>query len=142
MLSRFKIFKVSHCFREANRLVDWLVNKGAEVELGDWSKDHICVDHREVPDFLRNEVLACQHVDPGEGEAIIRATVARDVITLMDYKNLSLQDSIDYVTNKRLEDGKGGLIAVSSNGEVVAGFNTMGKFRACAIEAGYYEIGI
>ncbi|GLJ08163.1 hypothetical protein SUGI_0082510 [Cryptomeria japonica] len=76
------------------------------------------------------------------GEAIIRATVARDVATLMEYKGLSLQDYVDYVKNKWFEDGKGGLIVVSSNGEVVAGFNTMGMFKACAIEAGYYEIGI
>lgn len=78
----------------------------------------------------------------GEGEAIIRATLARDVAALMEYKGLSLQESVDFVINKRLEDGKGGLIAVSSNGEVVAGFNTMGMFRACATEEGYFEIGI
>ncbi|KAH9310716.1 hypothetical protein KI387_025751, partial [Taxus chinensis] len=75
----------------------------------------------------------------GEGEAIIRATVARDVAALMEYKGLSLQESVDYVINKKLEDGKGGLIAVSSNGEAVAGFNTTGMFRACATEAGYCE---
>ncbi|XP_057853127.2 probable isoaspartyl peptidase/L-asparaginase 2 [Cryptomeria japonica] len=87
-----------------------------------------------------NEICAVSAT--GEGEAIIRATVARDVAALMEYKGLSLQDSVDYVINKRLEDGKGGLIAVSSNGEAVAGFNTMGMFRACATEAGYYEVGI
>jgi len=78
----------------------------------------------------------------GEGEAIIRATVARDVAALMEYKGLCLQESVDFVINKRLEDGKGGLIAVSSNGEVVAGFNTPGMFRACATEEGYFEVGI
>jgi beta-aspartyl-peptidase (threonine type) len=78
----------------------------------------------------------------GEGEAIIRATVARDVAALMEYKGLSLQESVDFVINKRLEDGKGGLIAVSSNGEVAAGFNTLGMFRACATEEGYFEVGI
>eukprot|EP01018_Ginkgo_biloba_P015510 Gb_18949 [translate_table: standard] len=78
----------------------------------------------------------------GEGEAIIRATVARDVAALMEYKSLSLQESVDFVINQRLEDGKGGLIAVSSNGEVAVGFNTLGMFRACATEGGYSEIGI
>eukprot|EP00252_Welwitschia_mirabilis_P016123 TRINITY_DN35639_c0_g1_i1.p1 TRINITY_DN35639_c0_g1~~TRINITY_DN35639_c0_g1_i1.p1 ORF type:complete len:368 (-),score=52.41 TRINITY_DN35639_c0_g1_i1:133-1236(-) len=78
----------------------------------------------------------------GEGEAIIRATVARDVAALMEYKGLSLEDSVNYVINKRLEDGKGGLIAISSNGEVASAFNTTGMFRACATEDGYLEIGI
>lgn len=78
----------------------------------------------------------------GEGEAIIRATVGRDVAALMEYKGLSLQESVDFVINKRLEDGKGGLIAVSSNGDVAAGFNTSGMFRACATEEGYFEVGI
>ncbi|GLJ21508.1 hypothetical protein SUGI_0397660 [Cryptomeria japonica] len=46
----------------------------------------------------------------------------------MEYKGLSLQDSVDYVINKWLEDSKGGLIAISSNGEAVARFNTMVLF--------------
>ncbi len=77
-----------------------------------------------------------------EGEAIIRATVARDVAALMEYKGLCLQEAVDFVINKRLEAGKGGLVAVSSNGEVTAGFNTEGMFRACATEEGYFEVGI
>ncbi|KAL3505124.1 hypothetical protein ACH5RR_034965 [Cinchona calisaya] len=78
----------------------------------------------------------------GEGEAIIRGTLARDVAALMEYKNLSLQEAVDYVINKRLDEGKAGLIAVSKNGEVAYGFNTMGMFRGCATEDGFMEVGI
>ncbi|GFP82589.1 probable isoaspartyl peptidase/l-asparaginase 2 [Phtheirospermum japonicum] len=37
----------------------------------------------------------------GEGEAIIRGTLARDVAALMEYKGLSLQEAVDYVIKER-----------------------------------------
>ncbi|KZV54553.1 putative isoaspartyl peptidase/L-asparaginase 2 [Dorcoceras hygrometricum] len=78
----------------------------------------------------------------GEGEAIIRGTLARDVAALMEYKELSLQEAVDYVIKKRLDEGKAGLIAVSSNGEVAYGFNSVGMFRGFAKENGFMEVGI
>ncbi|KZV56195.1 L-asparaginase family protein [Dorcoceras hygrometricum] len=78
----------------------------------------------------------------GEGEAIIRGTLARDVAALMEYKGLSLQESVDYVIKNRLDQGKAGMIAVSSNGEVACGFNTVGMFRGFAAENGSMEVGI
>ncbi|KAI3834222.1 hypothetical protein MKX03_030029 [Papaver bracteatum] len=78
----------------------------------------------------------------GEGEAIIRGTLARDVAAVMEYKGLGLQDAIDFVVRERLDEGKAGMIAVSSNGEVAYGFNTTGMFRGCATEDGFMEVGI
>ncbi|XP_073276615.1 probable isoaspartyl peptidase/L-asparaginase 2 [Primulina huaijiensis] len=78
----------------------------------------------------------------GEGEAIIRGTLAREVAALMEYKGLNLQDAVDYVITNRLDHGKAGLIAVSSNGEVACGFNTVGMFRGFATENGFMEVGI
>ncbi|KAL0432515.1 UNVERIFIED_CONTAM: putative isoaspartyl peptidase/L-asparaginase 2 [Sesamum latifolium] len=79
----------------------------------------------------------------GEGEAIIRGTLARDVAALMEYKGLGLQEAVDYVIEKRLDGGgKAGVIAVSSKGEVAYGFNSVGMFRGCATEDGFMEVGI
>ncbi|XP_011074409.1 probable isoaspartyl peptidase/L-asparaginase 2 [Sesamum indicum] len=79
----------------------------------------------------------------GEGEAIIRGTLARDVAALMEYKGLGLQEAVEYVIEKRLDGGgKAGLIAVSSKGEVSYGFNSVGMFRGCATEDGFMEVGI
>ncbi|KAL0323050.1 UNVERIFIED_CONTAM: putative isoaspartyl peptidase/L-asparaginase 2 [Sesamum angustifolium] len=79
----------------------------------------------------------------GEGEAIIRGTLARDTAALMEYKGLGLQEAVDYVIEKRLDGGgKAGLIAVSSKGEVAYGFNSVGMFRGCATEDGFMEVGI
>ncbi|XP_022141340.1 probable isoaspartyl peptidase/L-asparaginase 2 [Momordica charantia] len=78
----------------------------------------------------------------GEGEAIIRGTLAREVAAVMEYKGMGLQEAVSYVVEERLDEGKAGLIAVSSNGEVACGFNTTGMFRGCATEAGFMEVGI
>ncbi|KAJ7966572.1 Isoaspartyl peptidase/L-asparaginase [Quillaja saponaria] len=78
----------------------------------------------------------------GEGEAIIRGTLAREVAAVMEYKGLGLQDAVDFVIKERLDDGKAGLIAVSKTGEVAYGFNCNGMFRGCATEDGFMEVGI
>nr|XP_016457613.1 PREDICTED: probable isoaspartyl peptidase/L-asparaginase 2 [Nicotiana tabacum] len=78
----------------------------------------------------------------GEGEAIIRGTLARDVAAVMEYMELGLQDAVDYVIKKRLDKGFAGLIAVSNKGEVAYGFNCNGMFRGCATEDGFMEVGI
>lgn len=78
----------------------------------------------------------------GEGEAIIRATLARDVAAVMEYKGLGLQEAVNFVINERLDGGKAGLVAVSRNGEVACRFNTNGMFRGCATEDGFMEVGI
>lgn len=78
----------------------------------------------------------------GEGEAIIRSTLAREVAAVMEYKGLKLQSAVDYVVKERLDEGKAGLIAVSDEGEVACGFNTTGMFRGCASEDGFMEVKI
>ncbi|CAA6670534.1 unnamed protein product [Spirodela intermedia] len=78
----------------------------------------------------------------GEGEAIIRSTLAREVAALMEYKGMSLREAVDYAVEERLDEGKAGLIAVSSSGDVAYGFNCVGMFRAYATEDGFYHVGI
>lgn len=78
----------------------------------------------------------------GKGEAIIRATVAREVAALMEYKGLSLKDAAAYVVEECAPKGTTGLVAVSASGEVTMPFNTTGMFRACATEDGHTEVGI
>lgn len=78
----------------------------------------------------------------GEGEAIIRGTLARDVAAVMEYKGLKLQEAVDFIIKERLDEGYAGLIAVSNEGEVAYGFNCIGMFRGCATEDGFMEVGI
>ena len=78
----------------------------------------------------------------GEGEAIIRSTLARDVAAVMEYKGLPLQEAVDFCVKERLDEGFAGLIAVSGKGEVAYGFNCTGMFRGYATEDGFMEVGI
>ncbi|CAN0922371.1 Probable isoaspartyl peptidase/L-asparaginase 2 [Linum grandiflorum] len=78
----------------------------------------------------------------GEGEAIIRGTLARDVAAVMEYKGLKLQAAVDMVIKERLDEGQAGLIAVSKDGEVACGFNANGMFRGCATQDGFMEVRI
>ena len=78
----------------------------------------------------------------GIGEYIIRATLAREVAVLMEYKGLSLAEAAAYAVEQSGPRGTCGLVAVSANGEVAMPYNTNGMFRACATEDGYTEVAI
>jgi L-asparaginase / beta-aspartyl-peptidase len=67
----------------------------------------------------------------GHGESFIRAVAAHDVHALMSYKGLSLEEAVRVVVHEKLPplDGDGGLIAVSTSGEVVLDFNCSGMYR-------------
>ncbi|ESR45604.1 hypothetical protein CICLE_v10003332mg, partial [Citrus x clementina] len=60
---------------------------------------------------------------------------------LMEFKGLSLKEASAYVVEECVPRGNVGLIVVSASGEVTMPFNTTGKFRACATEDGYSQIG-
>ncbi|KAH9686506.1 isoaspartyl peptidase/L-asparaginase 1 [Citrus sinensis] len=63
------------------------------------------------------------------------------IIALMEFKGLSLKEASAYVVEECVPRGNVGLIVVSASGEVTMPFNTTGKFRACATEDGYSQIG-
>jgi beta-aspartyl-peptidase (threonine type) len=85
---------------------------------------------------------SCAISATGRGEELIKETVAREVAAVMEYKEVGLVEAVDYVIHKRLRKTTGGLVAVSSTGDVAMAFNTTGMFRACAKEGGPREIGI
>lgn len=67
----------------------------------------------------------------GWGEYFIRLGVARDISSLMEYKNLSLKEAADEVIMKKLPalGGDGGIIAIDKNGNIAMPFNTAGMYR-------------
>jgi beta-aspartyl-peptidase (threonine type) len=73
----------------------------------------------------------------GHGEYFIRLGVARDISSLMEYKNYLLQQAADEVINIKLAKlgGTGGIIAIDRNGNIAMPFNTEGMYR------GYYLNG-
>ena len=87
---------------------------------------------------------SCAVSATGSGEYFIRATVARDICALMQYKGMSLQAAADEVVQKELPmiKGDGGIIAVAPDGQQAWSFNTPGMYRARMAEGGKPQISI
>jgi beta-aspartyl-peptidase (threonine type) len=68
----------------------------------------------------------------GEGEYFIRLSVAREIAALVELKGLPLQAAVDEVVQGDLTalGGQGGVIAVTSDGQMAWSFNTSGMYRA------------
>lgn len=71
----------------------------------------------------------------GHGEYFIRLGVAKDISSLMEYKNYSLDQASNEVINNKLTmlGGTGGVIAIDKNGNVAMPFNTEGMYRGYLI---------
>jgi L-asparaginase / beta-aspartyl-peptidase len=66
----------------------------------------------------------------GDGEYFIRATVARDVSALMEYRGMSLKEAAQRALDKVAKlGGTGGLIAIDNQGNITLPFNTAGMYR-------------
>jgi beta-aspartyl-peptidase (threonine type) len=79
----------------------------------------------------------------GDGEYFIRATVARDVAALMEYRGLKLADAAQNALNKVAKlGGTGGLIAIDREANVTLPFNTSGMYRGYVDPDGKFVIEI
>jgi beta-aspartyl-peptidase (threonine type) len=76
----------------------------------------------------------------GQGEEFIRHGVARRISALMRYRDLSVAEAARRVVHDVLSPGDGGIIAVSSTGEIAMEFSTGGMLRARADSSGRREV--
>ena len=73
----------------------------------------------------------------GHGESIIRSALAHEVDALLRHRGLGLQEACALAIEGLGRWGQdGGLIAVSSHGEVAATFNSPGMTRAWRVGSG------
>lgn len=74
---------------------------------------------------------SCAVSATGHGEYFIRATVARTICALVEFKGLSLEDAANAVVKDKLVQmgGEGGVIAVDPKGNIALVMNTPGMFR-------------
>jgi len=79
----------------------------------------------------------------GDGEYFIRATVARDVAALMEYRGMKLVEAAQSVLDKVAKlGGAGGVIAIDREGNVALPFNTAGMYRGHVDPDGKFVIEI
>ncbi|TDI71774.1 MAG: isoaspartyl peptidase/L-asparaginase [Bacteroidetes bacterium] len=74
----------------------------------------------------------CAVSSTGWGEYFIRALVAYDISAMMEYKEISLEESAEEVIQNKLTalGGTGGIIAIDHKGNITMEFNTAGMYRA------------
>lgn len=87
---------------------------------------------------------SCAVSGTGTGEFFIRATVARSICALMEFKGLSLDEATDEIVHGKLIEmrGDGGIIAVDHAGNIAMKFNTTGMYRGAVREGEEPVIGI
>ncbi len=79
----------------------------------------------------------------GDGEYFIRATVARDVAALMEYRGMKLAEAAQNALDKVAKlGGAGGLVAIDREGNVSLPFNTSGMYRGYVAPDGKFVIEI
>ena len=80
----------------------------------------------------------------GHGELFLKAVAAYDVSCLMEYKGMSLQEAMEFVTLDKLVkiNGEGGMIGVDAKGNTALVFNSDGMYRAMQNSSGEKQIAI
>lgn len=87
---------------------------------------------------------SCAVSGTGAGEYFMRATVARSICALVEYKGLSLDEAAEQIVHGKLIEmgGDGGIIAVDPMGNITMKFNTTGMYRGAVREGEESVIGI
>ena len=87
---------------------------------------------------------SCAVSATGHGEYFIRATVARDICSRVQYQGLHLVAAADAVIHGQLRDmgGDGGIIAIDRKGNIALTFNTPGMYRASVDVDGNLKVKI
>jgi beta-aspartyl-peptidase (threonine type) len=88
---------------------------------------------------------SCGVSGTGWGELFIMNTVARDICARMEFQRLTLQAAADQVIQEILPaqaEDTGGVVALSSTGEIVWSFNTPGMYRGRIDQDGNVTLGI
>jgi len=92
--------------------------------------------------YAKNGVCAVSAT--GHGEYFIRAVAAYHIASAVEYRGLTLDAAVRELVHSRVPTlgGKGGIIAVGAQGEIVMDFSTEGMFRAARASGGRREVAI
>lgn len=89
--------------------------------------------------YAKNETCAISCT--GHGEFFIRLGVAKDISSMMEYQNISLEKASNKIIDKLTKiGGTGGIIGLDKNGNIVMKMNTSGMYRAYINSKGETEV--
>lgn len=90
--------------------------------------------------YARNQTCAVSCT--GHGERFIQHHVAGRLSNIIEFTNLSLKEASHRIIHTELPADSGGLIAIGSDGTIVAPFNTGGMFHGWLDDSGQIQIRI
>jgi len=92
--------------------------------------------------YAKNGVCAVSAT--GQGEYFVRSVAAHHIACAVEYRGLSLQEATVELVHKVLPrlGGLGGVIAISSKGEIAMTLNTQGMFRGARHSEGHRCVAI
>jgi beta-aspartyl-peptidase (threonine type) len=76
----------------------------------------------------------------GKGEQFIRHAIAHDVSARIKYAQQSVESAVEEILKETINQGEGGIIAITKDGEISMQFNTGGMARAAADSTGRFEV--
>jgi L-asparaginase / beta-aspartyl-peptidase len=78
---------------------------------------------------------SCAVSGTGHGEFFLRMAIAHDIVALMGYKGLTIEQATHTVIKEKLTNlgGTGGVIAIDRAGNIAMPFNTEGMYRGYAL---------
>jgi beta-aspartyl-peptidase (threonine type) len=87
---------------------------------------------------------ACAVSATGHGEVFIRYAVAHEIVSLVKYKKLPVQEAADAVLGKLPPEtgGVGGVIVLDAKGDLAFSFNTEGMYRGSITRNGTVHVAI
>ena len=89
--------------------------------------------------FANEKVALCA---TGRGEAFMRHNTCGHISAAMEYGGLSLQEAASREIGGKLKKGDGGIIGVTSSGELCFEFVSPGMFRAYQTSSGKRALGV
>lgn len=72
----------------------------------------------------------------GWGEQIMRHVSGNTIANLVEFRDYSLEEAVDFILTERLDPGDAGFVSVDSYGNIVMDMNTSGMFRGSADSEG------
>jgi beta-aspartyl-peptidase (threonine type) len=80
----------------------------------------------------------------GKGEDFIRLNVAHDIASMIRYKQSTIKDAVHEIIQVKLKGikGRGGCIAINTNGEIAMEYTTTGMYRGSIDTSGQQVIAI
>ena len=134
----------NHVFLSGKGANDFAIKQGVKLEPDEYFFSQFRYDQWKA--IRDSDTYSLDHTNHHLEELMkdkkFGTVAAYDVSCLMEYKNMSLQEAMDEVVNKKLVSlhGEGGMIGVDAKGHYAMILNSAGMYRAVRTDKGFEQV--